>query len=80
MAWFIQLLIGLALNIVAYLIMPKPKAPQPPETKDMENPTAEAGRPLPVAFGSLRVQGLNIIYYGEKATVMRELKDSGGKK
>ena len=80
MAWFLQLLVGLVLNIVAYLIMPKPKAPQPAETKDLEDPTAEAGRPLPVAFGSLRIKGLNIIWYGEKATVMRVLKSTGGKK
>lgn len=80
MAWFIQLLIGLVLNIVAYLIMPKPKAPQPAETKDLEDPTAEAGRPLPVVFGSVRVKGLNILWFGEKKTVMRPLKSSGGKK
>lgn len=80
MAWFLQLLVGLVLNIVAYLIMPKPKAPQPAETKDLEDPTAEAGRPLPVVFGSLRIKGLNIIWYGEKATVMRVLQSTGGKK
>lgn len=80
MAWFITLLIGLAINIVAYLIMPKPKQPQPAETKDLQDPTAEAGRPLPVVFGSIRVQGLNVIWFGDKSTVMRTLKSSGGKK
>lgn len=80
MAWFVSLLIGLALNIVAYLLMPKPKQPQPEETKDLEDPTAEAGRPLPVVFGSMEVKGLNVIWFGEKATVMRRLRDRGGKK
>lgn len=80
MAWFVQLLIGIALNIVAYLIMPKPKQDQPNEIKDLEDPTAEAGRPLPVVFGSLMVKGLNVIDFSEKRTVMRELRSSGGKK
>jgi len=79
-AWFISLLIGLAINIVAYLIMPKPKQPQPAETKDLQDPTATAGRPLPVPFGSIRVQGLNVIWFGDRSTVMRTLKSSGGKK
>jgi len=80
MAWFVQLLIGLALNIVAYLIMPKPKQDQPNEIKDLEDPTAEAGRPMPVVFGSILVKGLNVIDFSEKRTVMRELRSSGGKK
>lgn len=79
MGWFVQLLIGLALNIVAYLLMPKPKADQPPEAQDLEDPTAEAGRPVPVVFGTITVKGLNILWYGEKLRVMVD-KDSGGKK
>lgn len=80
MAWFTQLLIGLALSIISYLIAPKPKAPQPPETRDMENPVAQAGMPIPVVFGSVTVKGLNILWWGEKRTVRRELKKKSGKK
>lgn len=80
MAWFVQLLIGIALNIVAYLIMPKPKQDQPNEIKDLEDPTADAGRPLPVVFGSLMVKGLNVLDFTEKQTIMRKLQSTGGKK
>lgn len=80
MAWFVQLLIGIALNIVAYLIMPKPKQDQPNEVKDLEDPTADAGRPLPVVFGSLMVKGLNVLDFTEKQTIMRKLQSTGGKK
>lgn len=66
MAWFIPLLIGIALNIISYLLMPKPKQPKPEAAKDMENPTAEAGRPIPVVFGTVTVKGLNILWFGEK--------------
>ena len=79
MAWFVQILIGLVLNIVAYLIMPKPKVNQPGEVKDLNDPTAEAGRPVPVLFGTITIKGLNILWYGEKRRIMVD-KDSGGKK
>lgn len=65
-AWFIWLLIGLALNIIAYLLTPRPKQEKPPAAKDMDNPTAEAGRPIPVVFGTITVKGLNVLWYGDK--------------
>ena len=80
MPWFVPLLIGLALNIVAYLILPKPKQPKPEAAKDAEDPVAEAGKPLPVLSGSITVKGLNILFYGEKATVNRKIRSEGGKK
>lgn len=66
MAWLVPLLIGIALNIIAYLIMPKPKQPKPPAAKDMEDPTSEAGRPIPVVFGSVTIKGINLLWYGQK--------------
>lgn len=80
MAWWVSLLIGLAINVIAYLIMPKPKPPKPPAAKDLEDPTAEAGRPMPVVFGTLTVKSPNIIWYGEKKTIETEKKEGGGKK
>lgn len=80
MAWFIPLLVGLALNIIAYLIMPKPKQPKPEAAKDAEDPVAEAGKPLPVLSGSITVKGLNIIFFGEKSLSVRTISEGGGKK
>lgn len=68
MAFFVQLVIGLALMVLSYLIAPKPKAPQPVETKDLDDPVAEAGKPIPVVFGTVTVKGLNILWYGNKGT------------
>lgn len=66
MAWFISLLVGLVLNVVAYLIAPKPKQAKPAAAKDMDDPTAEAGRPIPVVFGTVTVKGLNTLWFGNK--------------
>lgn len=65
-AWFLALLIGLALNIIAYLLLPKPKTAKPEAAKDLDDPTAEAGRPIPVVFGTITVKGLNVLWFGDK--------------
>lgn len=67
-AWFLALLIGLALNIVAYLIMPRPKQAKPEAAKDMDDPTADAGRPMPWIFGTVMVKGLNVLKFTDKNT------------
>lgn len=74
MAWFVPLLVAVALQVVAYLILPKPKQPKPPAAKDMENPTAEAGRPLPVVFGTITIKGLNVVWFGEKFKRKKKVK------
>lgn len=74
MAVFIA--IGAALIGVALLalFMPKPKAPKPPEATDLENPVAEAGKPIPVVFGTILVKGLNVLWYGNKSKNTRKVK------
>lgn len=72
-AWFIWLIIGIGLQIVGYLLMPKPKTPKPPAATDLENPTAEAGRPVVVVFGTLTIYGTNILWYGEKTLAERDV-------
>lgn len=68
MAWWLSLLIGLAITAVTYLLMPRPKAPPPPAVQDLEDPVAEAGKPIPVVFGSMTVKGLNVLWFGDKET------------
>jgi hypothetical protein len=73
-AWFVALLIGLVLNIVAYLIMPKPKTEKPEAAKDLDDPVAEAGKPLPVLFGTMTVKGLNCLWYGDKNMLTKKVR------
>lgn len=65
-AWFLALLVGLLLNVVAYLLMPRPKQPKPEAAKDMDDPTADAGRPIPWIFGTVMVKGLNVLTFTDK--------------
>lgn len=72
--FFVSLLIGVSLSVVGYLLMPKPKAERPPSVDDLEEPTAEAGRPIPVVFGSVTIKGLNVLWYGDKSVRDRRVK------
>lgn len=73
-AWFVLLAISVALQVVSYLLTPKPKAPKPETVKDLENPTAEAGRELPVVFGTITVKSPNTLWFGEKSKRTYEVK------
>lgn len=73
-AILIQLAIAVVVSLIAYAIMPKPKPEKPPETSDLDNPTAEAGRPVPVIFGTITVKGLNVLWYGDKNKAEYQVK------
>lgn len=73
MGWFLSLIIALAVAVVSFLLMPKPRS-STPETEDMDDPTAEAGRPMPVLFGTMTVKGLNVLHFGDKWYSKRKIK------
>lgn len=73
-AWFIVVAIAIAVAALAIVLMPKPKTHKPDHTTDLENPTAEAGRPIPVIFGTITVKGLNCLWFGDKEAHDRKVK------
>ncbi len=66
-AFLIPLLVSLAINIVAYLIMPKPKQAKPEAAAQLETPTASAGKPMLVVFGTVTVKELNVLNFTDKS-------------
>ena len=51
---------------ISYAMMPKPPAAQPPsEISDFDVPTAEEGRAIPVVFGTVKIKGANVLWYGD---------------
>ncbi|MGV1943514.1 hypothetical protein ACQZ5D_23805 [Agrobacterium sp. 22-211-1] len=71
LALFLQLLVGIGLQVLGYILMPKASTAQPDELRDMDEPTAES-RPIPVVFGELDVAP-NILWWGDKATTSRKV-------
>jgi len=78
--WVVQLLIAIAVSIVANLILPKPKGPKAESAKDLEAPVAEAGKPMPRVWGTMTIKGINLLWYGDKNVREFEVKTGGGKK
>lgn len=64
--FIVQILVSIALSFLAYLLAPKPKQAKPAAATEMENPTADAGRPIPVVFGTITIKAPNFLWYGEK--------------
>lgn len=72
--WIVYLAIAIATNIVAAIITPRPKAPKPAAAKDIEEPTAEAGRPIPWFWGTGRIKSPNVLWFGDKSSTSYEVK------
>ena len=68
------LAIGIALNVISFLLMPKPKQPKPEAARAMDSPTAEAGREIGVPFGTITIKDGNCLDFNEKSVREYEIK------
>lgn len=76
MFWYIAVF-ALALA-VSYSMTPKPQSRPPAGLGDFNVPTAEVGREIPVLFGTRKLEGPNVVWYGHLRVVA--IKKRGGKK
>lgn len=67
-AFLLSLAVSVAIALIAYAFMPKPKKTTPDMARDLEMPTADAGRPVPVVFGEGTIKSPNTLWYGEPST------------
>ncbi|KRG85663.1 hypothetical protein H7691_11790 [Stenotrophomonas sp. CW117] len=74
--WYLVVIVVAALVSVA--LTPKPPEPKPASLSDVDAPTAEEGRPIPVVFGSVLLRGANVVWYGDLAA--DPIRKKGGKK
>ena len=71
----IVFLVSLAIQ---YFLAPSPPKPKPASLSDFDVPTADEHRPIPVVFGTVRITGVNTVWYGDLKSVA--IKKKGGKK
>lgn len=64
--------------VVAYTMAPKPETRPPAGLDEIQAPTAEVGREIPVLFGRRKLEGPNVVWYGHLRAVA--IKKKGGKK
>jgi hypothetical protein len=67
--WFLALLF-IGSILAGDLLRPRPKDTSKPATlSDFNFPTADESRPIPVAWGTVKIDGPNILWYGDKQEV-----------
>lgn len=65
---------------ISYSLTPKPQSAPPPGIGEVEAPTAEVGREIPVLFGTRDIDGPNVVWYGDVMTIPIKSSGGGGKK
>src|SRR5690606_23783885 len=64
--------------LVSVALAPKPPTPKPAQLSDLDAPSAEDGRPIPVVFGAVLLRGANVVWYGDLSA--EPIKKKSGKK
>lgn len=77
MSW-VYAIVFIASLVVSYAMMPKPETRPPAGLDEIQAPTAEVGREIPVLFGTRKMESPNVVWYGDLRTV--PVKKKGGKK
>lgn len=72
------IVVWIALLIVGIAIAPKAKQSTPAPGSPEGIATAEAGRPIPVLFGTRLIQSPNVVWWGDVG--MKPIKTKSGKK
>ena len=76
-----QILVWVITTVIGSLLAPRPQKPAAPSAGNLEVPIAEAGKPIPVLFGTRVSHQANVVWYGDvKTTEVRQSSGSGGKK
>ncbi len=72
--WIAQILVAFAMQVLSYVLTPKPKGPKPEAVQQAENPTASADRPIPKLWGSGRISETNVLGFWDKSTRQYKIK------
>lgn len=61
----VQVLVAVAISVVAYMIAPKPSTSNGRQSQDLREPQSDAGIPVPVIFGEVTIMSPNVMWYGD---------------
>lgn len=75
---FWNIILFVVSSLVSILLAPKPQNAKAAGLDEFSAPTAEAGREIPVLFGTRLIKGANVVWYGDLEAV--PIKKKGGKK
>lgn len=67
-----QILVAVVMIAVGYLLMPKQQVPDQ-KIKQGDNPTASAGTPIPMLWGTMTIKAPNCLWYGDKYLIKSKI-------
>ena len=78
--FFTMLIISLVLAAASELLRPKQKieGERPKGLGEFDFPTALEGRPIPIVFGTVKLSGPNIVWYGDFSQFAKKKKQKTG--
>lgn len=74
---WVQIALWVATLVISYALRPKIPQQKPAGLGDIQAPTAEEGREIPVLFGTRDLNGPNVVWYGDLRT--KAIRVKGGK-
>lgn len=79
MVW-VAIVVALVMAVVGELLRPKPKFndPKPSAVGDFSFPTADASRVIPIFFGTCKMEGPNVVWFGDLTIVTLKKKVKTG--
>lgn len=79
MVW-VAIVVALVMAVIGELLRPKPKFndPKPSAVGDFSFPTADASRVIPVYWGTCKMQGPNVVWFGDLTIVTLKKKVKTG--
>ncbi|WP_027855201.1 hypothetical protein [Marinobacterium litorale] len=78
MGFWVPFLLTVGLMAASFLLVPKPKQPNPAAAEEFDIPTAQEGKSIPVLFGTRVIKGASVVWYGDIKT--KAIKKKSGKK
>lgn len=63
---FVMIIVAIAMSAAAYMLAPKAGGTGT-ESANMDDPTAESDKTLPVVFGTLTIKSPNFLWVGDKS-------------
>jgi len=76
MFWIVIAILAIAV-VAAIALGPKPPQAPDPALDEIDIPSADEGKPIPVVFGTMVVKSPNVVWYGDIS--YEPVKVSGGK-
>ena len=76
--WIVAAVIAVVAAVISYSLVPKPQQQQAgrrritDQRREFNAPTSDAGRPIPVVFGTVTVKGPNVLHFTDKSRRRRE--------